>query len=586
LDTTQTVATATWQERRVVKPVEAANRPAALQVAVWMAVLLVAVFVSVANYQSFQLGVDRDDSSYITLARSLLSSQGYGMINAPGAPATAKFPFGYPLLLVPSVRLFPGNTVALRIPSLIATILNIAILFWGWRWFCKNKSYWWALGIVGLYALSPMTIDHTRRVMSEPWFTTFCLVTIVLAEQFARRQPGRGWSTAMSLALIFVVFTRTIGVVLLLSVIGYLFFVRQKAFIKPFALILAQMALVLGILVVVTPIHLSDLFPSEYFKSDSHYLLVPISLPSVASSGASTSSGQANVQPAAGPVGSAASQIWNGVALGVKRHLGRDLRAVALPVGGGVREQQFADSLGLPNLPLIFGYLVSALVIAGWVRLFMHDGLSVLLIFTVLYLGAIFLWLGNTVRFMYPIQPFIFLGMLFSLEAMLSWLGSWVLKQRPLRIPDFVLLSLASLLLVLSVRGSLNLDDSRMHTGDLAVRTAWLKSNTQPSDVVMSEVPETDYLYSDRETVPLPWPVTAAGEVAGYLEKNGVDYVLVAPEIRWETYYQPRYSDRIAEILPLLEELKTQNLVELTYSDDESLVKVFRVHRPEKGAAG
>jgi hypothetical protein len=76
------------------------------------------------------------------------------MINIPGEPAAGIFPFAYPLFLTPLIRAFPENIDALKIPSLLATISIATVLFWGWGWLSKSKSYWWALAITGLYAHS------------------------------------------------------------------------------------------------------------------------------------------------------------------------------------------------------------------------------------------------------------------------------------------------------------------------------------------------------------------------------------------------------------------------------------------------
>jgi 4-amino-4-deoxy-L-arabinose transferase-like glycosyltransferase len=73
--------------------------------------------------------------------------------------------------------------------------------------------------VAGLYALCPLTIDQSRMVMSEPLFTTFCLVGLILAEQAVQGQRGRWWSLAMASALVLAVFTRTVGVVVIVVVL-------------------------------------------------------------------------------------------------------------------------------------------------------------------------------------------------------------------------------------------------------------------------------------------------------------------------------------------------------------------------------
>src|SRR5712692_863071 len=101
----------------------AMDRPNRLQVAGWVLVMLVGLALCLRNYNSFQLGTWRDDAHYIILARSLVESDRFGLINAPGLPDSTQYPFGYPLLLVPLLLLFPDQPDRLKILSLIATLL-------------------------------------------------------------------------------------------------------------------------------------------------------------------------------------------------------------------------------------------------------------------------------------------------------------------------------------------------------------------------------------------------------------------------------------------------------------------------------
>lgn len=207
-----------------------ANRPSSpptkIQIAIWCILFILTVFLSLRDYDSFQLGTWSDDSYYVVLAQSLTHSGQYGLINEPGEqPGAAPFPFGYPLLLTPLVLLFPGNLDALKALSLAATLLNVVLLFWGWPWFSR-QSYWWGIAIVGLYAFSPLTIEHTRMIMSEAVFTTFCLIAMILAEQVVRGNQNRwGSLLLLSVTLALIPLIRTIGMVLVIGILGYLLFI-------------------------------------------------------------------------------------------------------------------------------------------------------------------------------------------------------------------------------------------------------------------------------------------------------------------------------------------------------------------------
>jgi 4-amino-4-deoxy-L-arabinose transferase-like glycosyltransferase len=561
---------------------DSTDKPTRIQITVWVGLVVAMIFLSLVNYQAYQLGTHFDDSRYVILAQSLISSSQYGMINAPGQPGPGKYPFGYPFFLVPPIILFPGNSDALKLPSLIATILNLVILFWGWRWFSKSKSYWWAIAVAGLYALSPLTIDHTRRVMSEPIFTTFCLIAIILAEQAAQGKQNHWWRPAISAALMFAAFTRTIGIVLVASVLAYLLLVRGRGFWKEIVLILVQIVFMLGLIVVVTPVQLKDLLPLEYLKEPSARFLVapfadngtgdPVPGDQTAASASQTSADTWNQK---------LEMARNLLYRGIRQHFGSDIRAVALPIGGGEREQKLAEAIGIPTLPSLSGYLVSALVIFGLARVFAQEKVSLFLLFGVLYFLVLFLWDWNDPRLLYPIQPQLHFGLLAALEGVIFWVVTRVRRmQSSSNVWNSTFPSLVFLLMTSFILKSSQIDDSRLHAGDIEARSSWLKTHSDASDIIMTEAPEPDYLYSGRKTVPYPFSVSSSNGLDDYLMRYRIKFILVAPKIAWQNSYKPEYDDSTMHLLPLITELDAENKVIQVYSLDQQLVKVYQVQPP------
>lgn len=141
-------------------------------------------------------------------------------------------------------------------------------------------------------------------------------------------------------------------------------------------------------------------------------------------------------------------------------------------------------------------------------------------------------------------------------------------------LPTFV-----AVLLVVSIYKSITIDDTRLHIGDLQARSNWLKANTKASDIVMTEHPETDYLYSGRKTV--FYPDTTADlqdkDVTEYLQKQNIQYILIAPHTWWQTSYIPAYSTETSRLLPLLASLATRNRISLVYAEDRELIKIYKV---------
>ena len=560
-------------------PEEKVNRPSRPQIIFWAVILLALLFISLFHYQYYQLGTHTDDSSYLILARSLITSPVYGMINAPGAALPAKYPFGYPLVLASVMLLFPHQTEALKIPSLIFTVLNMSLIFWGWKWFFPQRSYRWGLVITALYALAPMIIDHTRRLMSEPVFTFFCLVTILLVEMYVQGKRPWWWGTALSIALVFTIYTRSIGFLLLGAVFLYLLITIGRKFWKEVPGILVQMAALIGLVLVLTPVQWRDLLPVEYLQDenarfitafiaqiDPHYtdpLITPSTTPQPVPPGTTTGK---------------SSSLETLFFFGLKQHLGKDLRTVALPVGGGQREQEFANALGLPGLPLVLGYLVSAIIAVGAFRLLRQNASSFFMWFAVLYFAALFSWAWDDPRLLYPIQPQIELGFLAGLEAVILWTASLGANQKNRqKITDSILAGLAALLIITSAYKSAVIDESRLHAGDVASRSEWLVHHSSGSDIVMTEAPETDYVYSDRKTVPYPPSNASASEIAAYLSDLHIRYIIVAPQIFWQDTYHPVYSSGTSQLLKLLSGPELDRHVQLVYRSEQDVVRIYRV---------
>lgn len=558
------------------------EKPKNLQVIIWACVLILMLGVSLSNFHSYQLGTHFDDARYVILGRSLIASPVYGMINYPGVPEPGKYPFGYPIILAPFLLLFPGNLDVLQVSSLLATALIVVTLFWGWRWFFPEKSYWWGLAVTALYALAPLTIDHTRRVMSEPVFTLFCLVTILLANQYLERKKASwGWRIAISFTLIFTVFTRTIGFLLFTLIIVFMFIRIGWVFWKELARILGLMAAIVGLVVILTPVQLRDLFPSEYLHDENARFIV-----SIFKTSQSPTPAQTTPVPGGPLLGSPdpainlrakSSTLSTLVNYGLKQHFGSDLRVVVLPLGTGQEEQLIANQIGYPRLPIIIGYLISFLIAFGFFVLLRRQFDNLFLLFALVYFLAIFFWTWNDPRLLYPIQTQLIFAFLVGINTGIVWLAGIITrKSLPTGTKHIIACLLVLALFGISLYKSVQIQDSRIHAGDLRARTSWLLSHAGQNSIILSEAPEIDYIYSGRKTVAYPSPATAS-VLKDFLIRNNIEYILIAPEIRWQDTYQPLYSAGTNTMLLLSEVLRAEKILSQVYANDSDSIRIYRV---------
>jgi hypothetical protein len=257
------------------------------------------------------------------------------------------------------------------------------------------------------------------------------------------------------------------------------------------------------------------------------------------------------------------------------RHLLQDLRQIVLPLGGGAREQAVANRIGFPSLPTVVGGIVLGLIALGYFRWLAQEGLSNFNLFAILYFGALLLWNWTGPRLLYPVQPQLYLGFLIGIGTVLSWIASLGNREALRELGKAALVVTVLVLISLSVYKSANIEDTRLHVGDLQVRSSWLKSNISSSAIIMSQAPAVDHLYSGRKTIGMPRSLASAGELEDYLLAHSVDYILIAPSLEWQAKYVSMYDDRTTQLIPLMAELVSEGKITLSYSSASS-ISVYR----------
>lgn len=562
--------------------------PTRIQIAIWGALLIATLVLSLIKFNTFQVGTYIDDANYVILGESFTSSTYYGLFNEPIQYRQSQFPFGFPLLLSVSSFMFPGNLDAMKAYSLIATLVNISILFWGWRLLSHMDSYGMGLVVAGLYSVFPLVIQQSTMVMSEPVFLTFYLLALVLTEQASRRGEKLWWVIGMSVVIFFLAFTRTIGVVLIFGMFAYLLLVRGWRFWKQILSVIAGVVILTSFIIWLTPVTPTDLLPAEYFQSKNANVIKkfssifsPVLRPESAS----------NVNPENDPLQGntdATSQIspnQNATdTLNIKTyvqsldyHFSEDLRQVILPIGLG-RSTPLSRFLSLQVLLKILGYLVSVLVFIGLIVLFARKKLSIFILSAFLYLAVIMLWVWVGPRLLYPILP----QMQFCFIIGVAWIiSSFTPSWRLPYVSNWSNLLLAGVIILLgfaSIYKSIRIDDSQIHAGDVQARTDWLRANVGATARIMSEYPEVDYIYSNRNMVEYPSinQISSSNALESFLARNHANYILVAPQISWQLAYSSSYSERTKAILPYIEDLTKMNKLSLIYSSDQNLIKVYK----------
>lgn len=557
--------------------------------------LLVTLLVALYAFDSYQFGYNPDSADYTLLAHSLLQGPAFGLINTPGRPDPTQYPFGFPLLLTPFVLLAPRAHDLPKILSLAATLSGGVLLFCGWRSLAPQFSDRWRFAVTAMFLLSPTTIIHTRQVLSEAVFTAFVLLATLLAALLLRTPRALYLWLAFAVALFFMVFTRSIGLVYLVS-FGAFFAVRfwrtrerRRELARGASVFVLTVLLLTTAVLAFTPVTIADLVPARYLSwytgggLYSRQTPTPIpesdagssSVPTVTYDDFSDTRVPRLVDPRNLP-----------------NHIHQDLRRMLLLTGGGPFEPMLAAQLNLPWLLWVPGLAALALLVLGnlrWLRMTQQNsriGVSLFQGVALLYIGVILPWRDGGERLFHPVQPQLYLALL---------LGTWTLLEGVLRagarlwsaLPPFNIRRIAAaslgvlvmLWLGLALYRDLTLRTSYQAWGDLNDRTAWLTANLPRDAIVMSDWPVLDYLMTERRTIPFLRGHAPDVDLSQILRQLHVTHMVVALDDSLEHVGIAPYAFRPWNARSELREMLARDELVRIHSN-QFKVQVFRFAPP------
>lgn len=168
-----------------------------------------------------------DNATYILLSRGLLAHGRYCLpISADCAPHV-KFPFVFPMMLVPITAVADGNVLLMNLLTTIVAVLAVWSFYRLVRPIVGEPGGVFLLLAVGL---SPLISEYTHRVMAELPYLFFTLAGIRAAESYRRQE---GWLTRTGLVaggfLVLAALTRTIGLFTALAIALSLLFHGRPA---------------------------------------------------------------------------------------------------------------------------------------------------------------------------------------------------------------------------------------------------------------------------------------------------------------------------------------------------------------------
>jgi hypothetical protein len=406
------------------------------------------------------VGLYNDDGIYIGSALSLARGEGYRIPHLPGSPLQAKYPPLYPVILVPIAWIVGDNPTATglyRWPSVLATLGALALLPGLFRRWGLSEQV--AVGAAVLSVLSPMVFQHSLFALSEPVFLLLTIATFRLlptgeAASSTRAVPAALCATA-------AVLCRSIGIALIPALaLSAWSRRRQPGAWIPFAG--AAMAAILWsaasawMRAIEENRRLGSLY--DYYLGYFHF--VPGRLSDLVTI-----------------VSTNAYEVW--FSLG---DLFLGWRWVNLATG----------FWAIP--PLILG----AFAVLAWRELLRGDAAAAVYVIT--SAALILVWPYSPVRFLIPLTPFIVAAAFLAIERRFRNLANVHRVSYGL-----VLIGMVSCLIVDVTRfpsSKLQIGMTAIDPGPFNEAAAWLKTHSEPDDVVISDHDPWVFLATGRRALP------------------------------------------------------------------------------------
>ncbi len=427
-----------------------------------------------------------DAGHYMVLGESLRNLTGFRDIQLPGSPLHAKFPPGYPLIL--AVAGWFGGLQLFKALSLAFTAGAVWLTFRIARSFVDRRA---ALVAAGLFAVTPVLLDFSHRVLTEASFT-FLLLAVVVATLDGRRVGVLALTAAAGAFL-----TRTAGLSVLLALVVWTLLSRDRR--ASAAALLVTAACVVGWAVYQ---HLAQPLQPGYLQQliqENPYV------------------------PAAGTVGIAEFPVR------AARNLWRYVSS------------EFPGSFGLPTVrrgtllvTAASGILLSALALAGWLRSAV-ERLTVSHVLLALYVGLILVWppIWTDRRFLMPVLSLLIvfgvtgsLGLVERLGARAGYGFISVLCGGLTAVALFTSGALIPGRIACQVGYWGGEPCDRPPYAEFYAMARWAAENTLPGAVIANRSPATFFLLSRRQGDLYRYS-RDPDVVIGGLEDMGADLVLV-----------------------------------------------------------
>jgi hypothetical protein len=443
-----------------------------------IALALATAYVGVAATSPVSVGLWRDDGIYVVTGAALAEGRGYRHEELASRPFQTKYPILYPALLSAVVRAtadFPANHAWLLFPTALAAA---ALVMLSMR-YCRvvfelPARAAWPLG--ALVAASPALVAFVRYPMSELVYGALAVGALLCLDErreaAAESRRARRWLVLGGVLVGLALLTRTIGVTLAFAAVAL-----------PLARRRFSEAAIVGVAIAACGL------PWWLWQAWAAHANGPLQ-------GALLESVELSY---AAWLPQASSELLR-VAThnGLRAALGLVHFQLAAPIGFVMSGLRGDTTVWLH----LFVWIAVAALAIGFARS-LRGGVRTLHLYALAYGGAVLVWPFEPYRFLVPWTPFLLVFLLWGF-----WMPGYA-RRIPLAVGVVVawlfLLDDARILASTDERFYLRERTDPLDLSEFTAVEAWIRENTDDSDVIAGAWPARVFLTTGRRGV-VTWP--------------------------------------------------------------------------------
>ncbi|MDP8253734.1 MAG: glycosyltransferase family 39 protein [Candidatus Kaelpia aquatica] len=421
------------------------------------------------------IDISFDSPRYITTADSIASGNGYRAISEIDNNPVFYNNYIFPYILAPLIRIFGLNPYPLKILILIFSLLSILLFFsLTLKLFSKKEALLLSISLMSM----PIFIRFSNKVLTEAPFMLFLLLSLWLLHRYFQKDK-KIYLGLLLVTTYFLIFTRTIGSLMLIPLFIYSCTKRDRS--------LFMMTAILAIITILTMHVIQSRTAPENYLYHIKYLLYKDAF-----------------TPEQGYI---------------------DIGCLIIRAVNNIKFYFLnipKETFNLPSFGIsLYAALFWTLLCLGMYNIRPNFYKTIFFVFFTTYISFFIIWPWQNTRFIYPILFIMLIYLYCGFKSLIIGTPSAIKRIIYLTVIISILYSgLKELLLEITV--------NRIHpaeVNELVQLSSWIKDNLPQEPVILSKNTALIYMLSSKKGTYTPYSYDME-KITAHIEKKGVTHIL------------------------------------------------------------